>query len=282
MASVAPSHRESPSWCAIAIGAPRTAPAQINQVSSRWPRPGAATSPERTCEWHPVAGQPQHHRVPAWAYQWLVAVPESDGSWVLPLDVPRRAAAAGTPTAVAIQQLRSARALQPGAAPPPVVVLDSGYDPGQLAQADLDVDCLVRLAQHRVSFRAPGRYRSLGRHRAPVYGHVRVDAWTRLHARTAPQARLTVVRVQVERLPSKQRPPQAPVAGLDRWVAPADLHQLWRWYLRRFVVEHAFRVCQTDARLDDGPSALSRRGRSVDLAGGRGAVAALAGAPASG
>ena len=63
-----------------------------------WPRPRAATSPERTCEWHPVAGQPQHHLVPAWAYQWLVAVPETHGSWVLPLDVPRRDACAGTPT----------------------------------------------------------------------------------------------------------------------------------------------------------------------------------------
>ena len=36
---------------------------------SHWPRPRAATSPARTCEWHPVAGQPQHHLVPAWAYQ---------------------------------------------------------------------------------------------------------------------------------------------------------------------------------------------------------------------
>ena len=132
---------------------------------SHWPRPRAAASPARTCEWHPVAGEPQHHLVPAWAYQWLVAVPEPDGSWVLPLDVPRRAAETGMPTAVAIRQLRSTRALQQAEAPRPVVVLDSGYDAGQLAQAKLDVDCLVRLGLHRVVFGAPGPYQGRGRPR---------------------------------------------------------------------------------------------------------------------
>jgi hypothetical protein len=34
---------------------------------SHWPRPRAATSPTRTCEWHLMAGQPQHHLVHAWA-----------------------------------------------------------------------------------------------------------------------------------------------------------------------------------------------------------------------
>jgi hypothetical protein len=129
---------------------------------SHWPRPRAVTSPARTCEWHAVAGQPQHHLVPAWAYQWCVAVPEPDGSWVLPLDVPRRDAEAGTPTVVVIQQLRSARALQPVEAPRPVVALDSGYDAGQLGQAKLELDCLVRLAVHRVFFGAPGPYQGRG------------------------------------------------------------------------------------------------------------------------
>ena len=232
---------------------------------SHWPRPRAATSPARTCEWHPVAGEPQHHLVPAWAYQWLVAVPEQDGSWVLPRDVPRRAAAAGTPTAVAIHQLRSTRALQPAAAPRPVVALDSGYAAGQLAQAELNVDCLVRLALHRVLFGAPGAYRGRGRprlhgarfcvrdpqtHGAParsattqhsVYGRVAVDAWTDLHTRTAPRRPLTVIRVQVERLPGKRRPPGPLWLAWIGGPLPEDLHQVWRWYLRRFVVEHAFR-----------------------------------------
>ena len=232
---------------------------------SHWPRPRAATSPARTCEWHPVAGQPQHHLVPAWAYQWLVAVPESDGSWVLPLDVPRRDAAAATPTGVAIGQLRSARALQSAEAPRPVVALDTGYDAGQLAQAEVDADCLVRLAMHRVLFRAPGTYQGRGRprlhgahfclrdphtHGTPdrsatmqhlVYGHVAVDAWADLHTRAAPRSPLSLIRVRVERLLGKRLPPQPLWLAWIGGPLPDDLHQIWRWYLRRFVVEHAFR-----------------------------------------
>jgi hypothetical protein len=57
----------------------------------------------------------------------------------------------------------------------------------------------------------------------------------------APDAPFSVVRVQAERLPNKKLPPR------HLWLAwiggplPADLSMLWRWYLRRFTVEHAFR-----------------------------------------
>jgi hypothetical protein len=192
-------------------------------------------------------------------------MPEPDGSWVLPLDVPRRAAEAGTPTAVAIHQLRATRVLQPAEAAPPVVVLDSGYAAGQLAQARLDGDCLVRLGLHRVLFGALGPYRGRRRPRLhgarfcvrepqthgtpersattlhPVYGRVAVHAWTELHTRTAPRSSLAVIRIQVERLPARRRPPGPLWLAWIGGPLPDDLHQLWRWYPRRFVVEHAFR-----------------------------------------
>src|SRR2546428_9460 len=57
---------------------------------THWPRPAAATSPARTWEHRPLPGKPQQGVVPAWAYHWLVQVPEAAGSWVLPLDVQRR------------------------------------------------------------------------------------------------------------------------------------------------------------------------------------------------
>jgi hypothetical protein len=68
-----------------------------------------------------------------------------------------------------------------------------------------------------------------------------IDAWERPHTQAAPQVEFAVIRVQVERRPRRARPP-APL-----WLAwsgdplPADLSQLWRWYERRFAVEHAFR-----------------------------------------
>jgi hypothetical protein len=50
-----------------------------------------------------------------------------------------------------------------------------------------------------------------------------------------------VVRVQVERLPNKKLPPRPLWLAWIGGPLPADLSSLWRWYLRRFTVEHAFR-----------------------------------------
>ena len=70
-----------------------------------------------------------------------------------------------------------------------------------------------------------------------------VDAWTALHVQDAADAPFTVVRVQVEHLPRHGQPSPLWLA----WIGgplPADLHQVWRWYLRRFTVEHAFRFAK--------------------------------------
>src|SRR6266550_3612784 len=85
-----------------------------------WPRPAAGTSPERTYGHRTTAGIPQDGVVPAWEYEWLVAVPAPGSGWGLPLDVRRRGPTAGTPTAVAIDLLGEALARRPAAAPRPV------------------------------------------------------------------------------------------------------------------------------------------------------------------
>ena len=232
-----------------------------------WPRPEAKTSPERTYGRRVIAGLPQDGIVPAWEYQWLVAVPERQGSWILPLDVSRRAPDSSTPTVLALGQLRTALGERrpDSVVPRPVVTLDSGYNPGLFARAKLPAELLIRLATNRVFFRPPGPYRGRGapRKHGPVfrlrdpathgepdrrahledadYGVVQVDAWAGLHPRSAPDAPFYVVRVQVARLPRREQPP-APL-----WLAwiggdlPEDLTLLWRWYLRRFTVEHGFR-----------------------------------------
>jgi len=69
---------------------------------TNWPRPAARTSAERTWEYRPLSGWPQNGIVPAWSYQWLVAVPDAGGSWVLPLDVQRRGPTAESATQVAL------------------------------------------------------------------------------------------------------------------------------------------------------------------------------------
>ncbi len=208
---------------------------------TNWPRPAARASADRTWEYRPLTGWPQNGIVPAWAYQWLVAVPDVAGSWVLPLDVQRRGPTAAAATQVALEQIAAVRHAQAANAPRPVVTLDSGYDLETLAHSTVDADLLVRLAKHRVVYRAPERH--LGRTRLihAAYGEVRIDAWTELHVAGAPDAPFSVVRVQVERLPNKKLSPRPLWLAWIGGPLPTDLSVLWHWYLRRFTVEHAFR-----------------------------------------
>jgi hypothetical protein len=75
-----------------------------------------------------------------------------------------------------------------------------------------------------------------------AYGAVQVDAWTDLHVAGAPDAPLSVMRVQVERLPTKKLPPRPFWLAWIGGPRPADLSVLWRWYLRSFTVWP--RVCR--------------------------------------
>ena len=117
---------------------------------TNWPRAATRTSADRTWEYRPLPGWPQNGIVPAWAYQWLVAVPDVAGSWVLPLEVQRRGPTAESATHVALEQIATVRAAQSAGAPRPVVTLDSGYDLETLAHAKVDADLVVRLIKSRV------------------------------------------------------------------------------------------------------------------------------------
>src|SRR5207244_3414860 len=125
-------------------------------------------------------------------------VPAAAGSWVLPLDVRRRGPGAGTPTELALAQLRAVQATRPADAARPVVTFDSSYDAVALAQAIADPEPSQRLA---------------------------VDALVRL----------------VERLPRSRRTPEPLWLAWLGAALPDDLLQLWRWYARRFTLEHGFR-----------------------------------------
>ena len=232
---------------------------------TNWPRPAARASADRTWEYRTLPGWPQNGVVPAWAYQWLVVAPDVAGSWVLPLDVQRRGPTAKSATEVALEQIAAVRTVQPAGAPRPVVTLDSGYHLETLAHAQVDADLLVRLAKKRVVYRPPEPRPGRGRPRLhgdafrladeatqgqpqqttqlnhPAYGAVTIDAWIELHVTGAPDAPFSVIRVRVERLPNKTRPPRPLWLAWIGGPLPADLSVVWRWYLRRFTVEHAFR-----------------------------------------
>lgn len=230
-----------------------------------WPRPAAKTCPARTWGRWTGSGLPESGIVGCWEYQWLVMIPESRGSWVLPLEVGRRDLEAGTATRLAIAQVRAAQAARPVAALRPVLVLDSHDDVGELVAADLGVDILARLAANRRFFRPPRPYGGRGpypkhgpifqcamptTHGAPDrtqtdadahYGRVTIEVWERLHTQAAPTIELTVLRITLERLPRRDTAPKPLWLVWHGGEVPPDLRTLWHWYQRRFAVEHAFR-----------------------------------------
>jgi len=235
-----------------------------------WPRPAAKTSPERTWGHRSTAGIPQDGVVPAWEYEWLVDVPEVGSSWVRPLDVRRRSPRAGTPTEVAVRELRAALARRPADARRPVGVYDSSYDAVTFVRADLPLDLLVRLRTNRKFFRRPGPRTWRGRPPVhgpvlklsdptthgdpersavlddPIHGQVQVDVWEQMHVQGAADAPFTLVRIQVERLPRHTKRPKPLWLAWVGGPLPDDLHDLWRWYTRRFIVEHGFRFLKHD------------------------------------
>jgi hypothetical protein len=235
-----------------------------------WPRPAAKTSPGRTYGHFASPGIPQDSLIIGWEYEWLFNVVEPGGSWVLPLDVRRRAPGSGTPTELAIRQLRAGLARRPPGAARPVALYDSGYDPVQFARARSHADVLVRLRTRRKFHGPPGPYRGRGprpkhgpvfklwdqaTHPAPArsaaaddptHGRVRVEVWPDQHVQGAHDLPFTVVRVQVERLPRHTKPPKPLWLAWVGGELPADLLDLWRWYTARFTAEHGFRFLKQD------------------------------------
>jgi hypothetical protein len=162
------------------------------------------------------------------------------------------------------------------------VVADAGYDGPRLAYllADLPVQVLARMRSDRVLRRAapphaPGTRGRPRRHGGEfvfgdpatwgdpdattvtdtrLYGRALARSWDRLHPRLThrsawvaqtgalPIIEGTLIRLETEHLPSGAIP--KPVwlwwSGTD--ATPADVDRLWQSFLRRFDIEHTFRL----------------------------------------
>jgi Transposase DDE domain len=247
---------------------------------SVWPRCDAETSPARGFYYHPARHSAGRPIVAGWAYQWVAQLSFARDSWTAPVDVQRVHPRANANQAAAEQIKALVRRLAADG-PVPLFVFDAGYDPVQLAQAlgDTRAAILVRLRSDRCFYADPlaappapqgGRPRRHGAkldckdpttwppptaehsEEDPQYGHVRVRAWAGLHPkqqehatrgtrRPRPIMRGTLVLVEVTRLPGRTRKPK--VLWLW-WAGPGTpaLAVLWRAYVRRFDLEHTFRL----------------------------------------
>ena len=166
--------------------------------------------------------------------------------------------------------------------PPVLVVFDAGYDITRLSflLADLPVDVLGRLRSDRVMQlpappREPG---TVGRPRkhggelaladpatwpAPQittstatsrYGTAVAAAWDRVHPRLThrsawldhsgdlPVIEGTLIRLQVDHLPGDRDPKPVWLWFSRTRAAPGEVDRLWQAFLRRFDLEHTFRL----------------------------------------
>lgn len=248
-----------------------------------WPRCDAECSPARGYYYHPSrhsAGQPI---VAGWAYQWIAQISFDRDSWTAPVDA-LRLHPLDDPDQTTAAQIRALLGRLPAGGLVPWFVFDAGYDSAQLTLdlAGLPVAVLVRLRSDRCFYADPpprpsgatGRPRrhgakfnladqttwpaptaTLSRH-DDQYGTVTVQAWAGLHPKQhrhpghgtggpRPIVRGAVIRVQVERVPARTRPPK--VLWLW-WAGPEgdelDLELAWRAYIRRFDLEHTVRFCK--------------------------------------
>jgi hypothetical protein len=246
-----------------------------------WPRCDAECSPERGYYYHPSrhsAGQPI---VAGWAFQWIAQLGVARDSWTAPVDA-RRLHPLEDTDQTAAGQIRALLGRLPTGQAVPLFVFDGGYDSAQLTLdlAEQRVAVLVRLRGDRCFYAdppppPPGKVGRPRRHGAKFaladpatwptptatlaceddqYGTVTVAAWRGLHPKQQrhpghgsrgprPIVRGTILRVQVERVPARTRPPK--VLWLW-WAGPGscDLDLAWRAYVRRFDLEHTVRFCK--------------------------------------
>jgi hypothetical protein len=226
------------------------------------------------------AGQPI---VAGWAYQWIAQLGFDRDSWTAPVDA-RRLHPLEDTDQTAAGQIRALLGRLGADRPMPLFVFDAGDDSAQLSLdlADAGVAVLVRLRADRCFYADPpprplgatGRPRRHGAKFALAdpatwptptatltcqdyqYGTVTVAAWGGLHPKQQrhpghgtrgprPIVRGMIIRVQVERVPAKTRPPKLLWLW---WAGPEgcelDLDLVWRAYIRRFDLEHTVRFAK--------------------------------------
>jgi hypothetical protein len=266
----------------LLVGSLRPADPLVFAVDvTTWPRCDAECSPQRGYYYHPSrhsAGQPI---IAGWAFQWIAQVGFDRDSWTAPVDA-RRLHPLDDTDQTAAGQIRALVGRLDASGRMPLFVFDGGYDSAQLTLdlAEQRVAVLVRLRSGRCFYadpppRPPGATGRPRRHGAKFncadpttwpaptttltcrddqYGAVTVKAWTGLHPKQQrhpghgtrgprPIVRGTIIRVQVERVPARTRPPK--VLWLW-WAGPGqlDLDLAWRAYIRRFDLEHTVRFAK--------------------------------------
>jgi hypothetical protein len=230
-----------------------------------WPRPKARTLRDRTFEHQPTLITGNRPVTIGQGYSTLAWIPKREGSWALPL-LHERIGSAETPIGKAAEPLRRACQLLPKR---PLSLHDSEYGNASfvLATADIPADRVMRLRPN-LCLRGPKPpYSGTGRPAEhgekfklndpatwtepiqtlevddPKLGRVRVRMWSDLHFLKAKAHPMFVV--LIERLEAKGTKRDPTTLWLC-WIAEEapPLEEGWRFYLRRFAIEHWYRFAK--------------------------------------
>lgn len=240
--------------------------AQTNQLllagdHTAWPRVWSPTLRERTYEHQPQAYAEASSVTIGQGYSTIACVPETEGSWALPL-LHERITSFENPLEKGASQLR---AICSQLGQRPLSLWDSEYGCARFIELTADIDCdkLMRLRPNRVLYAAPGPYSGKGRPRKhgqkftlkdrdswwsadqqhtlkdEKLGQLRLSQWSNLHFKKSPDHPMTLV--LLERLTNDGQPKRQPLWLI--WVGPTmpPLATVWKLYLRRFALEHWYR-----------------------------------------
>ena len=234
-----------------------------------WPRLTANTLPDRTIEHQPTKVPGNRPITLGQGFSTLAWIPETQGSWALPV-LHERIASHESVIDKGISQLRQVCALLPCR---PVSLWDAEYGCAHFVNgsADIPADKILRLRPNLCLWGTPPPYSGRGRpavHGArfklkdptswgvpqvsllmddPSLGQVSISLWPNLHFRHSAYHPMWVVCIQRLEARGTRRAPQ--VLWLA-WVGekPPPLAEWWRCYLRRFAVDHWYRFAKQRLR----------------------------------
>lgn len=226
-----------------------------------WSRPEAVTLQERTVEHYTTGGGGNRPITQGQGYSTIAWIPETQGSWALPLRH-ERITSWESPIEKAAWQLSQ---VCQHLAQRPISLWDSEYGcaPFVLKTANIAADKLMRLRSNLSLWSAPPPYSGKGRPRThgdklklndsstwsqpverlevddPKLGQVRIWLWQNLHFCKASEHPMSLLKVER----SIQRTGKAVKPMWLAWVGEQmpPLAQVWLLYLRRFAVDHWYR-----------------------------------------
>ena len=253
----------------LIAGGPADEPLWVGLDSSGMARPEAESSRDRGMIYVPNMPHATTPVSVGWQFSTLMLLPQQPSSWVGILDQ-QRISSEQTAIEVGIEQLRT---LLPELRRRAILLADRWYAVACFVRACQELECraLIRLKRNRKLYRAapprqpkqrgaPRKHGALFQGKRPeTHGpadvvwegpdeqgkRLVVSCWQHLHFREAPDAEVSVIRVQREAARDTKRDPRE---SWFIWTGPEEipLEQVCRWYRQRFSQEHGYRFLKQD------------------------------------